>query len=289
MNHNQKLENIEERIAKVKEEDLEISDERMKVNRKKIHVESKKYFLLFILLMVVSGGLGYFMGAGAKTLEAIIEQGNILEQAAKITAVAAPVLHIIINLIVLLIGIILLMKAKKRLLDFDDEDDTDEREVNYMLNWVMLVTQLLMVANFFLFAVTSHFGIMNNTIDKAVAQALPLIGIANVVIGLVIMTALQYKTMEYVRLLNPEKKANVFDARFQSKFEGMLDEAELMTARKAGYKAYKRTSMLLLGMWIVCIIADLAFGVGLFPMAVVIFILLIHSCTYIIEVMRLER
>lgn len=289
MNHNQEFESIEERIAKVKEENLEISDERMKVNRKRIHVESKKYFLLFILLMIVSGGLGFFMGSGAKMLEAIIEQGNILEQAAKVTAVAAPVTHIIINLLVLLVGIVLLMKAKKRLLDFDDEDDTDEREINYMLNWVMLVTQLLMIANFFLFAVTSHFGIIDDTIDKAVAQALPLIGVANVAIGLTIMTVLQYKTMEYVRLMNPEKQVNVFDARFQSKFEGMLDEAELMTARKAGYKAYRRTSMLLLGMWIVCIIGDLAFGVGLFPMAVVIFILLIHSCTYIIEVMRLER
>lgn len=289
MDKNQELQSIEERIARVKEEESEISEDKIKENRKKIHVESKKYFLLFVLLMIVSGGLGYLVGAGGKVLERSMDWVNIWEQVAKVSAIAAPIMNVTLNLIGLLIGVLLLVKAKKRLLDFDGEDDTVEREINYILNWVMLVTQVLWVVNFFLFAVTCHFGLKEDGIAESVVKVLPLAAIANVAIGMIVILVLQYKTVEYVRLINPEKKVNIFDARFQSKLEGQLDEAELTTTRKAGYKAYKRTMMVLLAMWIVCIFADLVFDAGLFPMAVVMFILLIHACTYVVEVMRLER
>ena len=41
--------------------------------------------------------------------------------------------------------------------------------------------------------------------------------------------------------------------------------------------------------WIVCVVADLVFDAGLFPVALILFVLLIHVCTYVVEVMRLER
>ena len=289
MDKNQELQSMEERIARVKEEEAEISEDKIKENRKKIHVESKKYFLLFILMMIVSGGLGYLVGAGAKAFERGVDIASIWEHAVKVFAVAAPSVNLALNLIGGLIGVGLLVKAKKLLLDYDGEDDTVERDIGYILNWVGLVTQCLFIVNLFLFAATNHFAIKEDTITASVARILPLIGIANIAIGLVIAIVLQYKIVEYVRLIEPQKEVNIFDVRFQSKYEGKLDEAELMTTRKAGYKAYKRTTIVLLAMWIVCIVADLTFNAGLFPMVVVLLVLLIHICTYVVEVMRLER
>lgn len=292
MDKNQELPSMEERIARVKKEESEISEDKIKENNRLIHVESRKYFLLFCLLLVVSGGIGYLVGAGAKVLERGMDSmADFWEQAAKVAAIAAPCANFALNLIGFFIGIMLLMKAKKLLKAYDGEEDTAERKINYILNWVMLVSQVLFIENMFLFAATCHYGIKRDTIfdNPYVANALPLIGIANIAIGLVIIMVLQYKTVEYVRLISPEKKGNIFDFRFQNKLEQSLDEAELMTTRKAGYKAYKCTSMVLLAMWIVCIVADLTFDAGLFPMAVIMFVLLVHICTYVFEVIRLER
>lgn len=289
MDKNQELESMEERIARVKEESSEISEDKIKENRKKIHIESKKYFLLFILMMIVSGGLGYLVGGATKALERGLEIADIWEHAVKVLAVACPVINVAFNIIGLLVGILLLMKARKLLFHFDGEDDTVERAINYILNWVMLVTQCLFIVNYFLFTATCHFGIKEEAISESIARVLPLAGIANIAIGLVIILFLQYKSVEYMRLINPEKEVNIFDARLQSKLEGKMDEAELMTARKAGYKAYKRTTLVLIVMWIVCVVADLVFDAGLFPVALILFVLSIHVCTYVVEVMRLER
>ena len=49
---------------------------------------------------------------------------------------------------------------------------------------------------------------------------------------------MQQMTVDFQKIMNPEKQGSVYDLRFQKKWEESCDELEKFTIYRSAYKAY---------------------------------------------------
>lgn len=95
--------------------------------------------------------------------------------------------------------------------------------------------------------------------------------------------------MDLAKIMNPEKKASVYDMRFQKKWMESCDEAEKIIVGKCAFKAYSMTNSVCYVLEIVLVICALAFGMGFLPALVVCIIWLVNTSVYCRESMKYSK
>lgn len=161
--------------------------------------------------------------------------------------------------------------------DGDAEEPIDRAEDR--LNWVLLLSAVALVLDFFLLSASPY-------------SQLPFGALTGVAVFLLIaaaVTLLQQRAVDLTRRMNPEKRGSVYDMHFQKKWLESCDEAERAQIGQASYRAYRVTGMACLVLWVVLIVLDFSFGIGILPSFVVLLLWGILQASYILECIRLGK
>ncbi len=246
-----------------------------------------KITVKFVIIMVLALIGGVFLGAVTNLIE---EQGNaevvwaILEQ---VLAYAVPILFVAMNLVAMIVGGCICHSARKKAAQWDGEDEEWIDKIEKQLNYPILIVNGLQVLNSFMFALSFYLW---KIIEEPEWQrdVIALGGLAAYTAGLIGGIILQKKVVTLEKELNPEKRGNVLDTKFQEVWLESCDEAQKEIIYKAAYKAFKATNIACMVMWIVSFVSMLTFDCGMMPVICVIILWMVLNMTYSISCHKLE-
>ena len=99
----------------------------------------------------------------------------------------------------------------------------------------------------------------------------------------------QQKCVDTTKQMNPEKKASVYDMRFQKKGIDDCDEAEKIMIGKCAFKAYSATNVVCTVLAIVLAVCALVFDIGFLPSLMVCLVWIVNLSVYCKEAMRYSK
>lgn len=241
-------------------------------------------FLLALAVCTVAGGV---VGYGAARFGMNEMTGTLKAAGAFFGTHVAPWLMLALAVIVPAVCIPIYRSAKKLLGAWDGEDEDVSDAMDRKLSAVIWVTSAALVLSYFLIAASYSGGFA--TFDDQSATCVLFIGIA-AFFGVMAETAvLQQKCVDAAKRINPEKKASVYDMRFQKKWMEDCDEAEKIVVGKCAFKAYSATNMVCTILAIVLAVCALVFDIGFLPSLMVCLVWIVNLSAYCREAMRYSK
>lgn len=275
----------------VNESESEMKDE-VQARKEEIKQEDSKKVGLFILILILSGVLGGFLGAGGVAMVISLRESGLsfvefCNQLQKDFAVPASFLLVILDAIFLMISFSFYNKAKKLWKSNMDEDEKYEA-VDKKLSLGLLFTNVTYFINFAFFGFAFYAGM---SFEEGVSESWILIYMRMVDLVVFVATlflglAIQKGCINQSKLMNPEKKGSVYDMKFDKVWYESCDEAERMQIGIAAYKTVKATNMALLVLLVVFVLAGMFFEIGILPLVVITVIALVVNITYSVTAMK---
>ncbi len=260
--------------------------EEKKVKRKK---EDRKYLIIFLVLMVLGFGGGYFLGAFmGKLKKSGFKLPVITDDFIQTMTFVVPIFVIVLNLILLILAIACVAKAKKSLKVWDGEDEDEAEKIEGYAGLPIVVSSVFNVFNFFLFSVGVNLD-MRLELAKSTENLVSILVFGSFVFALVVLVISQKLCVDFIKDMNPEKKGSIYDMKFNSKWIDSCDEAQKLQMYKAGFASYKATNSVCSTLWIVCLCLDLFLEIGLVPITMVTIIWLTGVLSYLIAAHKEEK
>ncbi len=254
-------------------------DEIRNANRKAM----PKFLLVLAVSMVVGGAAGYNAAKyGLDKLAGAIKNVGIV-----FGTHIAPWFMVAIAVIAPVICIPIYRSAKKLLGAWDGEDEDISDEIDRKLSTAIWISSASLVLSYFLIAASYSGGFA--TFDSEERTIVFFVGIAAFFAIMVEMIIIQQKCVDTAKQTNPEKKASIYDMRFQKKWMEDCDEAEKIMIGKCAYKAYTATNTVCTILAIVLAVCALVFDIGFLPSLVVCLIWIVNLSVYCKEAMRYSK
>ena len=228
------------------------------MENQKIKEANRKAMPMFILLVIAGAAAGGIMGFVIAKYGLHGFSENIERVADVFSTFVAPWMMFTIAVFVPLILSPYYIKTKKMLLSWDGEDEEISDGIEKRLSVIIWVTSCGLIISYFMAI-------------------------------LVEVVIFQQKCVDLSKIMNPEKKASVYDMRFQKKWMESCDEAEKIIVGKCAFKAYSVTNSVCSVLEIVLVICALAFGTGFLPALVVCIIWLVNTSVYCKEAMKYSK
>ncbi len=194
--------------------------------------KNKKTILASVLCMV---GLGLVVGFGSGFIFDKLNIGGLIEVLSSFLGKNALVLIIGLCSLFAVLGLYFYLKAKK-------EVEEGLREDGFIETKYIDYANAMRDAG--LFTLLSLIIIIYNEMKKS---SDPLKNTLIILVILFVFTAINsiisYLTYKLVRKIEPERKTDVFDFFFESKFMAESDERDKLKYYKKGYLAFKRMIM----------------------------------------------
>ncbi len=243
-----------------------------------------KSLIIFVLLMIVMFIVGTLVGAGTACLQDSDKFMNALSGAFDAVFRAVPFICLMGISIAMIVVLCLYgnCNAMYQKLQKDMEDDKLWDSLENRMNVTMIMINILIVADMFFFGIIMAYFDSYNIVILVVDMVLvAVVGVLNIV--------LCGKLVNIEKSLNPQKKGNVLDLRFDKIWMETADEAEKMIIYKSGYSAFKTTNSACGILWVVTFVGMLCFEAGAFAYSCVCIIWLINTITYTFRGARLEK
>lgn len=259
------------------------NDEIRRENRKAL-----PKFLLFVIVCVTVGGvIGYCSGYASAKDGAEKLAGMMKEAGAFFGGHIAPWLMVAMAVAAPAVCIPIYRSAKKLLGAWDGEEEAVSDTVDRKLSVVIWITSAMLVASYFLIAASYSGGVA--IFDDGERTAVFFVGVAAFCMMMVEALIFQQKCVDAAKQMNPEKKASVYDMRFQRKWMDTCDEAEKMLIGKCAFKAYSATNIVCSVLSIVLALCALLFGIGWLPSLAVCLVWMVNLSVYFREAMRYSK
>ena len=232
--------------------------------------------LLIMLGAAVGGGIiGFFTGISAN-----IGLGDRLTVWMDVLMTAiAPWAIPATTAVTMGAALLLYAAARRQYLGWDGEDEDPMDQAEEKLSWVLLLTGLQMALSMFFFAAAVQY-LSSGAILAVVAEFL-------VSCGLVIFA--QQKAVDLTKRMNPEKHGSVYDTKFHQKWMDSCDEAERQQIGQASYHAFRIAGSACVWIWVVLIVLDFTFDIGILPAFVAMLLWGILQMSYALECIRLAK
>lgn len=245
----------------------------------------RKAAVKFVILILISAALG----AGASMLMGRLTHwdGVSFQGLGDTLGVMVPWVFLFANLISAIAAVLICHSAKKQIAQWNGEDECIE-QTEQQLSYGLLLANVMMVVNFFLFSAGVEVSLSTALGDRYGVILLPAC-IVTFVLGYVWIFCVNYRVVKLEKQINPEKKGCVFDVKFQKQWLGSCDEAEKLTVYRCGFQAYQVGNKVCMAMWLVTLFLQLWAGTGLFPVLSICVIWLSMVITYVLYSIRLER
>ena len=246
--------------------------------------ERKKNSLVFAGCLVVGGVIGGVLAVLLLSGQGTVQNG--VDWLRHLVVMTAPVCMVVFGIAGLLVTFVHDRKAKMLYKSWDQEDDTTYDEMGRYSSIAMGSTAVNVVLSILL------FGIFTVGMVEGLYELLGLWGHLAVCIGFMILvigySVYQRKLVDFDRILNPEKKADAFDIRFQKKYLSTCDEQERKIIGEASYKSFRTTGMVYIVLAVVCIMGGMFLNTGVMPILVLGATWLTQNITYLSESMKLS-
>ena len=259
------------------------NDEIKQANR-----EALPKFLLVAAVCAIAGGvIGYYSGYGSAKGGMDKLTGMMKEAGAFFGTHIAPWLMLVTAGIVPAVCVPIYASAKRLLGVWDGEEETVSDTIDRKLSVVIWITSTALIVSYFLIAASYSGGlaIFDDT-ERTIAF---FIGVAAFLIVMIEAVVFQQKCVDTAKQTNPEKKASVYDMKFQKKWMDDSDEAEKIIIGKCAYKAYSATNAVCTVLSIVLAICAPVFGIGFLPSFAVCLVWIVNLTAYFKEAMRYSK
>lgn len=254
---------------------------------KRIKMEDKKAMGKFFGWMICSLLVGIIAGVGIVLVKFFgIEMLNEFFERlmSLILTYGMPVVTVVITCIV--VGIY--CKSRK---EFKKWDGESEEPINSLENWLsygVWLVSINIICNYFIFGAAFCGGFWDKIENQqGMGNIWVMIGIF--IASLIITIVEQQKIVNFKKEINPEKVGSIYDLNFQKKWEDSCDEAEKLQIYKSGYRAFRVTQNLCIGLWLFCVLGGYIWNFGMVPVLMVIIIWAVAVTTYCMESIRLSK
>ena len=238
-------------------------------NNDEIRQANRKALPKFLLIML--GGVVFGMVVGFASLFGLdaLGEDNIAGALAKLgtgLAAAAPWLLAACGGVELIADLILYRRASAIIRNWDGEDETVSDRAEKPLNLAMWISSMALIAAFFLMTASYSSGVASKS--KADLPGM-LGGVIAFVAVLALTIILQQRLVDLTKRLYPEKKASVYDTKFQKEWFAQCDEAEKAQIGQCAYHAYNAANRTCMALWLVFTLTALFLGTGVLPVLTV--------------------
>ena len=256
------------------------NDEIKQANRKAL----PKFLLFAVVCTIVGGVIGYYSGYGAAKggIDKLVSIIN--EAGAFFGTYLAPWLMVATAVILPVVCIPIYRSANKLLGTWDGENENVSDTVDRKLSLVIWITSAALIVSYFLIAASYSGGFA--IFDDKKRTIIFFIGIAAFFGIMAEAIIIQQKCVDTAKQTNPEKKASVYDMRFQKKWIDDCDEAEKIMIGKCAFKAYSATNRVCAVSAGVLAGCALIFKIGFLPSLAVCLIWLVNRSVYCREAIR---
>ena len=247
-------------------------------NNDEIRQANRKALPKFLLMMLGGLVLGAVIGVGGLRATSTAGQDNLTAALAGLEtglAKAAPWLLAACGALELISGLILYRRAKAILRDWDGEDETVPERAEKPLNLALWISSMAMVAAFFLLTAAYSVGMASKSEVFGM-----LGGIAAFSAVMVITIILQQRLVDLVKRIYPEKKASVYDTKFQKEWFAQCDEAEKAQVGESAYHAYNAANKTCSILWIMFTLTALFLDTGILPVLAVCVVWAVSQSVY---------
>lgn len=242
-----------------------------------------KFILITIICMAVGGTAGFY---GAK-YGVYMLAGSMKNAGAFFGMYIAPWLMLAAAVIVPVLCVPIYKNAKELLSAWDGENEEIPDEIDKKLSIVIWITSAALICSFFLIAASYSEGLKTfENKNRLLSFAVGIVGFFAVMIETVLI---QQKSVDAAKKMNPEKKASVYDTKFQKKWMDSCDEAEKIMIGKCAFKAYSATNTVCLGLAIALAVCALFFDIGFLPSLVVCLIWIVNQSVYCREALKYSK
>lgn len=180
-----------------------------------IRAANRKALPKFLLLTLVGAVIGGIAGYCAARYGLDQLSGVLADAGAFFGARIAPWLMVAVAVITPAVCIPLYRRAKALLASWDGEDEDVSSVIDGKLSAALWASSANLVLAFFLIAATYSVGFAS--FDSWESTVFIFIGIAAFLAILVESILIQQKCVDAAKQMNPEKKASIYDMRFQKK------------------------------------------------------------------------
>lgn len=249
--------------------------------------EGKKRFVVLKFLIIVLGAavLGFFGGFGVMWLRETVlagQAGAMADVGARL-ARALPWVSWVVHLALTLAALVLYLDCRARFQAWDGEEEDLIEGVEHRLGVSMLLDNLMMLLGFLFFT------LLSGTMELLEGWQFWL-GLAAFLYCMTASIVLTRLSVNLTKRINPEKRGDVLELKFQQTWLASCDEGERAVIYQSAFKAYKVASYTCMGLWLVCTLAQVTLGlVGPAPGVCVLLVWLALNLTYTLEALRLQR
>lgn len=185
------------------------NDEIKEANRKAL----PKFLLFAVVCAIVGGVIGYYSGYGAAKggMDELV--GMMKETGAFFGTHIAPWLMVAIAIIVPVLCLPIYRSAKKLLAAWDGEDEAISDTIDRKLSVVIWIASASFIVAYFLIAASYSGGFaIFDDMEKTIVFFIGIVSFFAIMIEAILF---QQKCVDTTKQMNPEKKASVYDMRFQ--------------------------------------------------------------------------
>lgn len=255
------------------------NNEIQKENKKAL----KKLIPIMIISMLIGGLLGFFSG-----LFGINALSGAMKSAGGFFAMyIAPYLMFALAILLPIFSVPVYRSIKASISSWDGEDEEISEAIEKKISIVLWMSSVALILSFFLIAATYSKGFAS--FETTTGLKLFFLSIAAFLAIMIEAALIQQKCVDAVKKMNPEKKASIYDLKFQKKWIDSCDEAEKILIGKCAYKAYGATNTFCMILAIVLAIGALVFDIGFLPSLMVCLIWIFNLTVYCKEALKLSQ
>lgn len=234
----------------------------------------RRFYLQFGMWFLVGIVLGFAL--------IFIEDFNLSISSIKPTIVSVAPYILLIYIIVMIAAICILVSKSKKLLEQENDDLYDV--IDKKLSKSMVLINALLLGGFILFGL-SFYNIKESSMSLIVTTLIVIVQ----VISLFFCAEEQNKIVKMVIKLNPEKKGNIYDSKFQQDWLKSCDELERQIIYEACFNLYSLMNKVISSLLIAIIVLGMVFDFGLLPLLIVGFLYSVLVFGYLYYTNKLEK
>ena len=255
------------------------NDEIRSANRKAL----PKFIAAMAIFLMVGFAIGFF--ASAYGLDTVAD--SLKRAGAFFGMYIAPWLAVALALILPMICVPIYRSAKKLIHAWDGEDEDISGAIDRKLSFVAWLTGVFLILSYFLMAASYSKGF--SILENKSLTALYFASIAAFIAVIIEVLIFGQKCVDAAKQINPEKKASIYDMKFQKKWLEDCDEAEKLLIGQCAFKAYSATNKVCAVLAGILAVSALLFNIGFLPSLVVCLIWIINHSVYCTEAIRYSK
>ena len=261
---------------------------KLQAARDKSGEDNKKVVITFVIVMAVSLLIGFLSGYFFTTEGDGEALNKILSEISVFLKFNIGYISLVTNIVACGICFLLYTQAKTLYKSWDGEDEDVLDQTEGKIFYTMSIPSIMFVLNFLFYGITICSKPIGDEYNSKVAFAVALTS-AIFMLSMIWEVLLQGLSVSLLKKINPEKRGNILDFRFDKKWLDSCDEAQKMAVYKTSYVTNKVTKYVFVTGWIVALLTNEILHFGMFPIVLISVMWLVQTIAYVSAAHKYER